>query len=163
MSYNWEKRMVLIRGLPGSGKSTLSYEMFFNDFFDPSSQCDYLVEADDYRTFSGNYVYDPDQNFLAQSWCCSEAFRRLQNQDIIFVANVFAKREHIFPYLEWARKLHIRVKIVETSTPWAKDIEKLSEKNIHDVPIESIENMQNSWEDICQEEVDIIVGKTWEE
>lgn len=162
MGYNWQKRMIILRGLPGSGKSTLASDMFHNDFFDPKAQVDYLVEGDDYRTIEGEYRYDPDQNFLAQAWCCSEAFRRLQSQDIIFVANVFAKREHIFPYLEWARKLEVRVLLIETSTPWARNAQELVEKNVHEVPLESIEHMMEAWEKISQDEVEILVGHPWE-
>lgn len=162
MSYNWSKRMILIRGLPGSGKSTLASDMFHNEYYDAHCQVYYLVEADDYRMVEGSYTYDPDQNFLAQSWCFSEAFRRLQSQDIVFVANVFAKLEHIYPYLEWARKLKVKVFLIETSTPWAKDKEELSLVNTHNVPLESIERMMDAWEEVTQRTVEAIVGKAWE-
>ena len=162
MPYDWKKRLILVRGLPGSGKSTLASTMFHNDYFDPAAQVDYLVEADDYRMVRGEYFYDADQNFLAQAWCCSEAFRRLQHQDIVFVANVFAKREHLFPYLEWARNLQVRVRLFETETEWAKNLEALTEKNVHDVPLESIERMNESWELLTQREVEILVGHPWE-
>lgn len=162
MPHNWQKRMILIRGLPGSGKSTLAGTLFHDRYFDRQAHTGYLVEADHYRIIDGKYIYDADQNFLAQSWCCSEAFRRLQRQDIVFVANVFAKREHIFPYLEFARKLEVRVLLVETSTDWSRDVSALAAKNIHDVPLESIESMMATWETLSQQEVEILVGHPWE-
>lgn len=162
MPYNWSKRMVIVRGLPGSGKSTLATDMFHNHYFDRYSHVDFLVEADNYRMVGGEYIYDEDQNFLAHSWCCSEAFRRLQRQDIIFVANVFSKKEYILPYLEIANKLQIRVLLVEASTPWSKDTEELSKKNTHSVPIEIIKSMMDDWEELSQSEVESIVGHPWE-
>ena len=162
MPYEWNKRLVLIRGLPGSGKSTLASVIFRNQLFDARSAVDYLVEADDYRMVGGEYVYDPAQDALAHAWCLSETFRRLQSQDVVIVANVFSRREHLFPYLEAARRLQVRVQLLETSTDWAQDAEKLTDMNVHDVPIESIERMKESLEEISQREIEILVGHPWE-
>lgn len=163
MSYNWYKKMVLIRGLPGSGKSTLASNMFYDEFFDDiEAYTSYLVESDNYRIINGSYTYDMKQDSLAHSWCLSETFRRLQSQNVIFVANTFVKREYIFPYLEWARKLEVKVLLTEPLNYWSKDVEELAKKNVHDVPLEIIERMHNSWENFSQTEVEIFVGNSWE-
>lgn len=164
--HDWHKSLILIRGLPGSGKSTLASEMFHDrsetGFFDPRAEVDYLVEADDYHMVEGEYQHEEAYESLSHAWCLSEAFRRLRRQDVVYVANVFSKREYIFPYLEYARKLQVQVLLVETETDWAWSLEKLYEKNVHDVPLEVIERMRDYWEEMSQEEVEVLVGRRFE-
>lgn len=149
--YNWNKTLVLVRGLPGSGKTT-----YANNEKDNYST---LVEADDYRTYAGGYHYHESQNQLAHSWCFAETFRRMQFFGTVFVANVFQKREFIFPYIEQARKLEVKVFIESPTTAWAKDVDVLTRKNTHGVPEEVIQKMIDGWEEFTQKEVDILLNR----
>jgi len=149
-----QKELIIIRGLPGSGKSTLAHNMLGTD------KTDQLVEADQYRMFDGKYVYDERLNSSAHSWCLAETFRKLQYFECVIVANVFHKREHIFPYLELAKKMGMKVTLTVVEDPSKKSLEEslsLSERNTHEVPSDSIERMYEDWEDITQEEIDILI------
>lgn len=157
-----QKELIIIRGLPGSGKSTLANEILHaKGIFEkyegiPKT----LVEADDFRSFHGQYVYDEKLNSVAHSWCLSESIRRLQYFEIVVVANVFHKREHIFPYLELAKTMGAKVTLITLEDPSRKSLEHsvtLGERNTHEVPSDSIERMHEGWEDITQEEIDILI------
>lgn len=168
MPYNWQKQLILIRGLPGSGKTTLASKIIESmselvSDKDSISPGEFLVEADHYRMVNGEYRHDDAQNSLAHDWCLSEAFRRLQReqQPFVVVANVFTLRSYVFLYVETARKLEVKVSILESDQAHLEPSELANRTigNGHHVPEEVIERMLLQWEPISQEEVNILTGQ----
>lgn len=127
-----ERVMILVRGCPGAGKSTLS-EML-------SREDDRVVSADMYfEDLSGNYNFDESKLYLAHRWCFNEV-ERLMTADTprIFVVNVTASRRDVNSYVNLA-KLHgySYVSII---------VENLTEReSIHNVPKEVLERMMKSF------------------
>jgi predicted kinase len=87
----------LIRGLPGSGKTTialtkwvpLGYAHFENDMY-------YIRE--------GVYTYDPAEAAEAREWCEIETFKALESGRNVVVCNAFISRWSARPYREMCRE-----------------------------------------------------------
>lgn len=174
--YNWTKNLHIVRGLPGEGKSTLALALVGSDrrrlvenddyWFVPNSSYTPhqhqhhgpYIHATPPHEVDFEYSYDINITHLAANWCGAEAFRRLRIFDTVAVANTFIKRQHIIGYLDEARKLQIRVILHRPKTRWTGNTEKCFEKNIHNVPLIAIQRMQDQWEEMSQDEVDIFIN-----
>jgi len=99
-----EKTLLLLRGLPGSGKS--SFAKFLN------STGDFLVYSlDEFFTDTyGVYTFDYKQNHLAYKNCQSKTEEAMQKEyPKILVDQTFALQWEIEPYLKLAAKYNYRV------------------------------------------------------
>jgi hypothetical protein len=168
--FDWKKTMHIVRGLPGSGKSTFASKLVDNDIRrvienDHYWQFSHRIDTNKFQSVVGpflhiladsppSYYYERQMTHLAGWWCFAETFRRLRIYDSVAVANTFINRIHIWGYLEEAKRLGVRVLIHETKTDWAKDIDACFVKNVHNVPLETLANMAAGWEEIAQSEVD---------
>lgn len=118
-------KLVILRGLPGSGKSTearkmagyvhLETDMFFEDlgYFDPSK----LREA--------------------HTWCQESVRSALESGSSVVVANTFTQRWEVQPYLDMGQHYGCHVEIRTMTGEWP---------SVHAVPIATIEKMRSRWE-----------------
>lgn len=130
-----DMQLVLIRGLPGSGKSTVAkalHEAGFEWF-----------EADSYHlNDEGDYCYDPANVKAAHEWCQSETFKALANGKRVVVSNTFTRRFEMEPYFEMAKTLGIEPNVLEATGNWP---------NVHGVPADVVEKMRQRWETVGEE------------
>jgi predicted kinase len=122
------KTLYIIRGLPGSGKSTWARTQLHIKPF----------EADDFFMIDGVYRYQADMVPRAHEFCqrrCEAAMRR--GQEVIAVANTFTRKWEYSRYLELAEKYDYEV-VVHTC--------KGQYKNIHNVPDDAIAKMRERFE-----------------
>ncbi len=127
------QQLVIIRGIPGSGKSTMARVKYPNHVH---------IEADMYfEDRDGNYRFDRTKLPNAHQWCQRMVKANLNKKYNVVVANTFIKYWEMKPYLEMANKLQIPVKI-ETA--------KGNYESVHNVPKEVIERMKNSFENSPQ-------------
>jgi len=85
--------LVLIRGLPGSGKSTMALVL---------AQVGYVhYEADMYFMQDGQYQYDSRQVRQAHQWCREQTLRALQAGKRVVVSNTFTRLQEMEPYFPW--------------------------------------------------------------
>lgn len=129
-------KLHIIRGLPGSGKSTMAKALEQAD--------DYLhtihIETDQYFIRpDGFYDFDPALLKRAHKWCQDEARFHLENEYDVIVSNTFTQRWEVQPYIDMAKELGAKLTIT---------VAKGKYKNIHDVPEEVIEKMKARWEEI---------------
>lgn len=122
--------LVLIRGLPGSGKSTMARAMTMYEHY----------EADQFFTdSSGTYNYDREKIKDAHEWCQRETFKALANGKRVVVSNTFTRRFEMDPYFEMAKTFGIEPNILEAIGNWP---------NVHGVPAEVVEKMRQRWEEL---------------
>ncbi len=98
-----EKTLTLLRGLPGSGKSTFA-NLITNEFS--------ICEADKFFTDKeGNYNFDATKLSQAHSWCREQVEIRMKDNQMneqfyphIVVSNTFTKEWEMSEYFELAKK-----------------------------------------------------------
>ena len=147
------KKVFLIRGLPGSGKSTKAKELV--ELYKP--QCKEVdpahLETD--RFFArktswnetGEYKFVPEKLGIAHHWNLNR-FKDLIDLafEVVIVSNTFTIKSELKPYVEYAHSRNYEIELLESSTPWAWDVEECFKKNIHGVPKESIQKMLNRFQ-----------------
>lgn len=117
-------RLVLIRGLPGSGKSTKA-KAYLEEGYEH-------FEADMFFIHDGCYMFDQERLNEAHDWCLSQTREALARGSHVVVANVFATKEDLAPYTS----LGFDFEILEA---------KGRSKSVHGVPIELMEAMRARW------------------
>jgi len=132
------KRLFLIGGLPGAGKSTLAE--FLAQELDGQ-----LVAADDYFDTPSGYRFDPQGLSTAHKWCQNRV-RYWMDTDMntIIVHNTFSRRWEKQPYLDLAIQFGYQVTDLTVNTTLTDDA--LAARNVHGVPINTIRRMRERWE-----------------
>jgi predicted ABC-type ATPase len=127
------KLLYIVRGLPGSGKSTVAGKL----------AGEFVYEADGYfysinqETQTVEYNFDPTQIGRAHKWCKDQVEKRIKTGNDIAVANTFTQKWEVEPYIELAKKYGYDVQIITVQSNF---------KNVHGVPDKSIERMRARWE-----------------
>lgn len=121
--------LVLVRGIPGSGKSTIARSM--RDF--------YHYEADMFfiDRVTGEYCFNPILVNKAHQWCQLMATKALEENGDVVVSNTFSQWWEMEPYLQAARKYNHEVVIITALGAY---------QNVHNVPTKTIRNMIMRWE-----------------
>ncbi len=130
--------LFLVRGLPGSGKSTFATHIW-NEYA--------VCEADKFfYDKEGNYNFDPSKLKDAHAWCKNEVETRMKDHQInqqyypeIAVSNTFTQEWEMKDYYELAEKYGYKVVslIVEN---------RHGGKNVHGVPDDKLQIMKNRFE-----------------
>lgn len=128
--------LVLLRGLPGSGKTTLG-EIISKNF----SSNNNVISADDFFTdHNGTYVYDAEKIGQAHRQCELNCATLMQNGSrLIVVANTFTQKWEMNPYYEMATHYGYRVHSVVVEN-------RHEGVNVHNVPMDKIEFMRERFE-----------------
>jgi predicted kinase len=118
-------KIVLIRGVPGSGKSTKAKNMV-----------GYVhLEADMFFYDNGCYVFDSSKVKAAHDWCEASVKIELEKGNSVVVSNTFIKVWEMKRYVD----LGFPFSVIEMSGKW---------QNVHGVSLEKIEMMKNRMEKI---------------
>ena len=132
------KILTLVRGLPGSGKSTFA-NFIWNDYA--------ICEADKFfYDKEGNYNFDATKLRQAHEWCRNQVETRMKdNQNNpqfypeIVVSNTFTTEWEMDYYFTMAKLKGYIVHSVIVEN-------RHGSKNIHNVPEEKLEQMKNRFE-----------------
>jgi predicted kinase len=123
------KQLILFRGLPGSGKSSLA-----------ESLCDDVYSADMYFERNGEYHWNPEEIKIAHEWCRSHVESALHaGVPIVGVANTFTREWEMKAYFDLAEEYDYRISTVIVEN-------RHGSENIHGVPVNTIEQMEDRFE-----------------
>jgi len=126
--------LYLIRGLPGSGKSTLGQQLAGSHSF----------EADDYFMKDGVYTFDPSLLPNAHASCQLHVLTSMKEMVTeIAVCNTFSEQWEVDPYLEmWKEHPIYTVNIIECQNDFG---------STHGVPEQTVQDMEDRWEKVHQQ------------
>ncbi|XP_021397617.2 NEDD4-binding protein 2-like 2 isoform X2 [Lonchura striata] len=136
-----QKLLVILRGLPGSGKSTLSRVLL-------GQSCDGIVlSTDDYFHQQYGYTYNAAQLGDAHEWNQKRAKQAMeQGKSPVIIDNTNTQAWEMKPYVEVALEKGYRVEFHEPDTWWKFDPEELEKRNRHGVTCEKIAQMLERYE-----------------
>lgn len=128
--------LIIIRGAPGSGKSTIAKSV-------PNAV---ICEADDW--FVGDdeiYRYDATDIRRAHTYCLNKAEYSLSLGKVVVVANTFTRLWEMDKYIYLAEKLGIEYKVFRATGRY---------ENVHGVPLDKVQAMIGNYEPF-EGEIDI--------
>jgi len=129
------KSIILIRGLPGSGKSSLARVISGNGNYPIYSVDDFFTDKE-----SGSYNFDHKQNHLAYSACVDNTRKSMEARcEKIFVDNTFTMDWEMEPYEKLAKEFDYRVYVVTVEN-------RHGGTNIHGISEEMVERMASKYE-----------------
>lgn len=128
-----QKTLILMRGLPGSGKSTFAKAL-------TGIHEAVYVSADEMLESSNGYFWSYPLSCHAHEICRSLVELAMQQQrKVIVLDNMHLRPFRAKPYVDTARKHGYNIEIMEPSTPWKADIEGLLQNGTHKVRREQME------------------------
>ncbi len=140
--------LVIVRGIPGSGKSTFAKRLVEAKRLYDSA--DYF-EADMFFERNGEYKFDPKHIGAAHNWCMTQTIKSVfRDNDLTVVSNTFTQWWEMEYYFKIGEEDNIPITIFRMTNEY---------KNIHGVPDNVIEKMKNRFENIPEE---IFVGNEYQ-
>jgi len=118
----------LIRGLPGSGKTTLAKQY----------NCLHL-EADMYFIKNEHYNFDKHQLQKAHQWCLSQTEMALKNNMDVVVSNTFIQLWELERYIKLANHYNVNYTIIEAIGNYP---------TIHNIPEAKLLQLKNKWQQL---------------
>lgn len=121
--------LYLVRGLPGSGKSSFVRKQLHaltNHF-----------EADMYFMKDGEYQFDQSKLGAAHIWCQTQTRGSLEDGFDTWVSNTFTTKKELKPYFEIAKDTDSAIVVMTMNGCF---------KNVHDVPSEVLYKMKARFE-----------------
>lgn len=135
-----EKILYIVRGLPGSGKSTFAKKLVYSDFL--------VCEADKYfiDKETGEYKFDGSKIKDAHKYCQDLVETYMKDSMVndqwyreIAVSNTFTMEWEMNPYFELAKKYGYKVFCIVVEN-------RHNGENVHGVPTDKIEQMKDRFE-----------------
>jgi predicted kinase len=129
--------ILIMRGLPGSGKTTLAKTM-----------TGYVrCSADDFFMVEGEYRFDRNLLPEAHKTCRQNVEEALKAGLNVIVDNTNVRLWQMQDYIDVARRYKATIAYVDLFDGGCTD-EELASRNVHGVPVENIETMRKYWEEL---------------
>lgn len=126
--------LILLRGLPGSGKSTVA------ELIGAKGAGYTHFEADMYFMEDGVYKFDPTKLRMAHNWCQIQTEKAMaDNTAIVIVSNTFTQEWEMERYYELGKIYNYRVTSLVVEN-------RHGGINVHNVPEDKLEAMKNRFQ-----------------
>jgi predicted kinase len=132
------KKLYIVRGLPGSGKSTFAEALVGSDFL--------VCEADKYFIVDGEYKFDGTKIKQAHEWCRTKVETYMKDSLVndqfyreIAVSNTFTQEWEMEAYYKLAEQYGYMVFSIIVEN-------RHGGVNEHGVPADKLEQMKNRFE-----------------
>ena len=123
--------LMLIRGLPGSGKTSFARSTFY-----------FHVEADMFFMRKKEYKFEPKFIKHAHKWCQDTTRDALSNGVSTVVSNTFIRLWEMQPYIDMAEKIGCELFVYRMITNFG---------NTHNVPDDVVKRMSSTIQDFEDE------------
>jgi predicted kinase len=134
-SFFKEHKLLLCRGLPGASKSTLAALI--------AQRYNFMhFEADMYFIKDGVYSFDATEIPLAHKWCRESTEKAIKEGKSVAVSNTFTQLWELKSYTDIANHNKVPFKVIKCCGQF---------KNVHNVPVESLDKMAARWQDFKEE------------
>ncbi len=140
-----------MRGISGSGKSTKALELFklYNNGKYAISDVVFSTDNEHMKFIDDKwvYVFQAEKLFYFHKKNQANAFHAMGlGRDFVIVDNTNTTFEEMKPYIIGAYTFGYEVEMVEPETAWRYDIEELTKRNAHSVPIDAIRKMKQRFQ-----------------
>ncbi|XP_059469720.1 NEDD4-binding protein 2 isoform X2 [Neocloeon triangulifer] len=136
--------LVILRGLPGSGKTYLSKEL--SEMAEENSFVYRICSADHHFHTPKGYVFNASELPVAHSASQQNAKKAFNEKtQLVIIDNTNIMEWEMKPYFIESVKFGYHIEILEPLTPWRDNIGQLRSKNVHNVPDRSLRNMQDKY------------------
>jgi predicted kinase len=126
--------MLIVRGMPGSGKSTFAQFISF-------MTCEPLIhaEADKYFDvfFEGKFI--PARIADAHAWCKDQVKQAIEDGKNVIVSNTFTREWEYSDYLTMAENADYNVFVITMNNTY-------DNKSVHNVPEDTLKKMRDRFE-----------------
>ncbi len=128
-----QKSLIVLRGLPGSGKTRLANLLSENKKYPVFSIDDYFTDE------KGKYHFKFDENHLAYK-LCEENTRKamIENIEKIFIHNTFTIDWELETYFKLAKEFDYQIHVLTVENYHGT-------KNVHSIPDEQIQKMAEKY------------------
>lgn len=134
--------LVLVRGIPGAGKTTFAKEHFVeNNGYKH-------VEADMFFDKKEGYEFRADLISYAHRYSLSQTALYLYHGFDVVVSNTFTTAGEIQPYVDIANKLGVKFDIVSLTTDFG---------SIHNVPDDVMESFRSRYQELNADDFERVV------
>lgn len=120
--------MILVRGLPGSGKSTIAKNLI--GWY-------WHLETDMFWMKDGEYKFEPTRLREAHQWCQNETRTILTRGFSPVVSNTFTTKKELKAYFDIAKEFGIVPQVILCQGQWT---------NVHNVPENVLNQMAGRFE-----------------
>lgn len=133
-------KLILMRGLPGSGKSTEAAQL--------AKEINATVfTTDEFFMENGEYKFDASLLSKAHAWNYRRTVDAMYADKNVIVDNTNTQAWEMKAYVQKAKELEYDIELVEASkAPWAWDVKECANKNTHKVPLDAIQRMFNRFQ-----------------
>lgn len=128
---NFQTTMILVRGLPGSGKSTIASLLAKKGSFRWHEADHFFLNEE------GDYLFDQKKLPEAHDYCQRQTRESLEMGYSVVISNTFSRRWEMQPYLDMAKERGLLPIVIEAKNVFG---------NVHSVPQEVINRMEARWE-----------------